>query len=160
MEILSVSIAEFAVAKSPVVLETQSLGSCIGIVLFDPATHVGGLAHVMLPDSKKVSISNKPGKYADTAIREMLDKMVAMGANKGTIIAKIVGGACMFSGTNISEFLNIGFRNVSSTKNILKEYRIPLIAEDCGGSYGRTVEFHTDTGKLIIKSATCETKEL
>ncbi|MHB9155638.1 MAG: chemotaxis protein CheD [Endomicrobiales bacterium] len=160
MEIISVSIAEIAVAKNPAVLETQSLGSCVGIALYDPVSHIGGLAHIMLPDSKMMSMGGKPGKYANTAVKEMLDRMLAAGARRTMIVSKIAGGACMFSGVGVSEFMNIGLRNVAATKNILKELGIPLTGEDTGGNFGRTVELHTDTGKLMIKSAMHEIREI
>lgn len=160
MELISVSIAELAVAKAPVILETQSLGSCVGVALLDPVSKIGGLAHIMLPDSKKVTISGKPGKYADTALAEMITRMTAMGANRAGIVAKMAGGACMFTGVGANEYMNIGGRNVAAVKALLKEQHIPLLAEDTGGTYGRTIEFHTATGKLQIKSAMQDTKEI
>ncbi len=160
METVCVNIAEYAVIKAPATIETRSLGSCVGIILYDIVSKIGGLAHIMLPDSKKVSIGGKPGKYADIAIELMLNKMVEMGANRNNVIAKMAGGACMFTGTNISDFMNIGLRNVTAIKSILKEFKINLIAEDCGGSHGRTIEFHSDTGKLVIKSSMAPTKEI
>lgn len=160
MELICVSIAELAVAKSPVILETQSLGSCVGVALLDPVSKIGGLAHIMLPDSKKVTIPGKPGKYADTALVEMIERMVTMGANRMGMVAKMAGGACMFSGVGVSEFMNIGGRNITAVKALLKEQHIPLLAEDCGGNFGRTIEFQTATGKLLIKSAMHDIKEI
>ena len=160
METICISIAEIAVVKTPAILETRSLGSCVGIVLHDIISKTSGLAHIMLPDSKKVSFGGKPGKYADIAIDTMLKQMIEMGATRNNIIAKMAGGACMFTGANLSDFMNIGLRNTAAIKAILKELKINLIAEDCGASYGRTIEFHTETGKLIIKSSMAPTKEI
>lgn len=160
METICVNIAEIAVSKTPAILETRSLGSCVGIVLYDMVSKISGLAHIMLPDSKKVGLGGKSGKYADIAIDCMLNKMIEMGANKKNIIAKMAGGACMFSGTNLSDFMNIGQRNVAAIKNILRELDIKLIAEDCGASYGRTIEFHTETGRLTINSSMAPKKEI
>lgn len=162
MDIISVSIAEIAVARNPMVLETQSLGSCVGIALYDPVARIGGLAHIMLPDSKTITIGGKPGKYANTAIKEMLSRMIAAGAHKSQIVSKMAGGACMFTGIGIGvgEFMNIGTRNVAACKNVLKELGIPLTGEDTGGNYGRTVELHTENGRLLIKSAMHEVKEI
>ena len=159
-ETICVNIAEFVVAKNPVILETRSLGSCVGIVLYDVVSKICGLAHIMLPDSKKVSFGGRPGKYADIALNQILKKMLELGANKGTIVAKMAGGACMFSGPSISDFMNIGLRNETAIKNILSELKINLLAEDCGGSHGRTIEFNSQTGKLIIKSSMAPTKEI
>jgi len=160
METVFVNIAEFAVVNNPAVIETRSLGSCVAIALYDISTRACGLAHIMLPDSKKVNVGGKPGKYADVAIESMLKKMLTMGVSRGNIVAKIAGGACMFSGLSGSDFMNIGLRNVSAIKTVLKDLRINLIAEDTGGSYGRTIEFHTETGKLIVKSTMAPTKEI
>jgi len=129
-------------------------------VLYDVSTRTTGLAHIMLPDSKKVNVGGKPGKYVDVAITAMLSRMLALGINKVNIVAKIAGGACMFSGLSVSDFMNIGLRNVSAIKTVLKELGIKLVAEDTGGSYGRTVEFHTDSGKLVVKSTMAPTKEI
>ena len=160
METICVNIAEFTVVKNPAVIETRSLGSCVGIVLYDIVTRTCGLAHIMLPDSKMVRVGGKPGKYADIAIEAMLNQMIAVGVNRNNVIAKIAGGACMFSGLSLTDFMNIGLRNVSAIKNVLKELKINLISEDTGGSYGRTIEFHSETGKLIIKSSMAPTKEI
>jgi chemotaxis protein CheD len=160
METVCVNIAEFEIVNNPKVIETRSLGSCVAIVLYDVSTRTTGLAHIMLPDSKKVNVGGKPGKYVDVAITTMLNRMLALGINKVNIVAKIAGGACMFSGLSVSDFMNIGLRNVSAIKTVLKELGIKLVAEDTGGSYGRTVEFHTDSGKLIVKSTMAPTKEI
>ena len=93
METTCVNIAEFAVVKNPATIETRSLGSCVGIVLYDLKTKACGLAHIMLPDSKKVTVGGKPGKYADIALEKMLGKMLEMGVNKNNVIAKMAGGA-------------------------------------------------------------------
>jgi len=160
IEKICVNIAELAVAKNPAILETRSLGSCVGIVLYDIITKTSGLAHVMLPDSKKISFGGKPGKYADIAIDNMLAKMLEMGCIKTNIIAKMAGGACMFTGPSISDFMNIGLRNVTAIKEVLKASKISLYSEECGGTHGRTIEFHSDTGKLVIKSSMAPTKEI
>ncbi|MBN1824100.1 MAG: chemotaxis protein CheD [Endomicrobiales bacterium] len=157
---ISINIAEFAIAKHSEIIETQSLGSCVGVALYDRTTKMGGLAHIMLPDSKKVMVGGKPGKYADVAIKLMVDKLQEAGVNKMNLTAKIAGGACMFSGAGISDFMNIGLRNVNAIKQILSEMKIPLVAEDCGANHGRTVEFNLDSGKMTVKSSMASTKEI
>jgi chemotaxis protein CheD len=157
---ININISELKAIKENCILETQSLGSCLGIALFDPTTKTAALAHVMLPDSKKANVGTKPGKYADTAIFKMLKEMTKMGASKAMIVAKIVGGACMFSGSTISDFMNIGARNVETAKKLLSEQKIPVVAEDTGGKHGRTIEFNTNTGKVTVKSAMHPIKEI
>jgi chemotaxis protein CheD len=157
---ISVGISELKVVNTPATLDTQSLGSCLGIVIFDPLSKVAGLAHTMLPDSKQANVGNKPGKYVDTAIAEMLSQMTNMGAGKNVFVAKLVGGACMFSGSAIGDFMNIGSRNVAAAKSVLAELGIKILAEDTGGNHGRTIEFDSTTGKVLIKSAMHPIKEI
>lgn len=153
MEIIRVKMADLSVAKHPAILITQSLGSCVGIALYDRKKKIVGLAHIMLADSNAVKNNNNKAKFADTAIEEMLKKMLFLGSVKNDIIAKIAGGACMFSYTNNSDnFLNIGKRNIESTIKYLELKRIPLISMDVGGNYARTVEFDSGTGILMIKT--------
>ncbi|MFQ6118527.1 MAG: chemotaxis protein CheD, partial [Methanosarcinales archaeon] len=149
-----VGIADLKVGKSPDVFIALGVGSCVGIALYDPKCKCGGLAHIMLPDSKK-AINNEHlnhAKYADTAIDLMLKQMLSLGANKKNIISKIAGGAHMFL-FNGNNNMNIGERNVLAVKNKLKESNIKLVAEDTGKNYGRTLIFSTEDGKLIVKIA-------
>ena len=140
------------VCKAPDVITTLGLGSCIGLVLYDPVTKVGGMVHYMLPDSTKVRNNSNIAKFGDTGIRELLKRVVAAGASKPRLIAKIAGGARMFEVSGLSDVGNIGARNAEAAKAILKELGIRLVAEDTGLNYGRTVELHCDTGEFYIKS--------
>ncbi len=137
--IIKVGMADLNVCKAPDGLTTLGLGSCIGLTLYDPVTKIGGMVHYMLPDSTKVSNNSNKAKFADTGIEELLKKVIAAGASKTRLVAKIAGG-------------NIGARNAEAAKKILKEKGIRLVAEDTGLNYGRTVELHCDTGEFLIKS--------
>ena len=160
MDKINIGIAELKVINSPATLDTQSLGSCLGIVIYDPVTRIAGLAHTMLPDSRQVNVGNKPGKYVDTAVSELLAQMTKLGASKNTCVAKIIGGACMFSGSAVGDFMNIGTRNIAAAKQALAKLGIKIIAEDTGGNHGRTVEVNSTTGKVLIKAAMHPTKEI
>jgi chemotaxis protein CheD len=150
---LSVGISDWKIGRPPDVLVTYALGSCIGICLFDKIRKVAGLSHIMLPDSKSSGESNiNRMKFADTAIPDMLNKMLAMGAMQTGLTAKIAGGATMFA-TNCDRF-NIGERNIVAVKATLASMRIPIIAQDTGLNYGRTVFFYPETGVMKVKSAT------
>ena len=148
-EVIKVGMADLNVCKAPDVITTLGLGSCIGLVLYDPVTKVGGMVHYMLPDSTKVRNNSNIAKFGDTGIRE---RVVAAGASKPRLIAKIAGGARMFEVSGLSDVGNIGARNAEAAKAILKELGIRLVAEDTGLNYGRTVELHCDTGEFYIKS--------
>jgi chemotaxis protein CheD len=143
------------------ILKTTGLGSCVGVILFDPTSRVAGMAHVMLPTSSiaRDGVVNI-AKYADTAIPDMIERMLSIGANKGRLIAKIAGGAQMFAFSGTSDTMRIGPRNVETCKEILNNLRIPIHAEDTGANFGRTIEFHCSTGMLLIRSVQQGVKEI
>ena len=149
-EVIKVGMADLNVCKAPDVITTLGLGSCIGLVFYDPVSKVGGMVHYMLPDSTKVRNNSNIAKFADTGIDELLRRVIAAGANKGRLIAKIAGGARMFEVSG--DVGNIGARNAEAAKAKLKQLGIRLVAEDTGLNYGRTVELHCDTGEFYIKS--------
>ena len=158
--VITVGISDMKVASAPNVLVTYALGSCVGICLYDSFLKIAGLAHIMLPcDNNKNAADNKY-KYADICIPMMLNEMIKLGCNKGRLVAKIVGGASMFQVSGDNEIGNIGNRNVESTKNVLKSLRIPIIAEDTGSNYGRTVWFNSNTGAVEVKSYAHQIKNL
>lgn len=151
-EMIKVGMADLKLCKSPDGITTLGLGSCVGIALRDPINKIGGLAHIMLPDSTKIQNNSSVPKFADTGIQELVDQMVKAGAVQSRIVAKIAGGAQMFSFQNKSELVAIGARNVEATKTKLRELHIRILAEDTGESYGRTVEFYPETGDFVIKA--------
>jgi len=154
-EIVKVAMADLKVSREPTVLITIGLGSCIGVALYDPVVKVGGLAHIMLPASRRAggSDGSNPMKYADTGIEMTLAKMIELDAVKGRITAKIAGGAHMFSSMKEgATFLKIGDNNAAAVKEKLAQEKIKLLAEDTGNDYGRTVELHTKDGSYVIKT--------
>ncbi|AHM56635.1 chemoreceptor glutamine deamidase CheD [Peptoclostridium acidaminophilum DSM 3953] len=157
-EYIKVGMADYKIGTGDDVLVTLGLGSCVGIVLYDKFKRIGGMAHIMLPSSKEIKNNANKAKFADTALEEMLYEIVKMGAIKGRIIAKIAGGAQMFSIAAKGTTLNIGQRNVDAVKEKLGELRIPIIAEDTLGNYGRTIEFSCSNGDLKIRSVGKGTK--
>lgn len=141
-----IGIGETAVERNPAVIVTLGLGSCVGVCMRDPVARVGGMAHVMLPESSDRNVKN-PGKYADTAVKYLVEKLFEMGASLSRIEAKIAGGAAMFdSGT-----MNIGKKNTDAVKHWLKYYDIPLKAEDIGGNRARSIEYNVESGKLLVR---------
>lgn len=149
---IKVGMADLKICKSPDGITTLGLGSCVGIALRDPISKVGGLAHIMLPDSTKIQNSTSIPKFADTGIQELVKQMISAGASKNRIVAKIAGGAQMFSFQNKSDLVAVGERNVEATKKKLRELGIRILAEDTGENYGRTVEFYPESGDFIIKA--------
>ena len=152
-EIIKVGMADLNVCKSPDGITTLGLGSCVGVAIRDPITKVGGLAHVMLPDSTQIENNSNKYKFADTGIEELVKKIIAIGGNKSRLEAKIAGGAQMFAyGNTKSDMIRVGERNVIASKKKLEELKIPLIAEDTGDTYGRTVIFYPATGVFTIRA--------
>ena len=150
-QMIKVGMADLNICKSPNAITTLGLGSCIGIALYDPVTKIGGLAHIMLPDSTQIRNNANIAKFADTGITELVSRMVRAGASRTRLVAKIAGGAKMFevTGTAIG---SIGEKNAAASKKKLRELGIRPLAEDTGLNYGRTVELHCDTGEYYIKS--------
>lgn len=153
-EIIKVGIADLKTCVPPNGITTLGLGSCVGIALRDTSNKIGGLAHIMLPDSTAIRNGNlNIAKFADTGIVELVKQMEKLGARRGHLVAKIAGGATMFSFQGGSSSMGqVGQRNVEATKKKLGELRIPIIAEDTGANYGRTVIFYPETGDFHIRS--------
>ena len=153
---INVGISDLNIAFAPDVLVTYALGSCVGICLFDKKSNISGLGHIMLPwSTDATNPSENKRRYADTGITELANLMKAKGANFQYVVAKIAGGAQMFATT--SNIFNIGERNVDAVKKVLNNFKIPIIAEQTGSNFGRTVFFDSNTGLMHIKSASRET---
>jgi len=150
--LVKVGMADMQVLKHPGMLTTLGLGSCVGVAIYDLTTKTIGLAHIMLPDSNAAVNASNIYKFADTAIDKMVEEMIALGAKKSSMVAKVAGGAQMFSFSNSNDIMRIGERNTLSVKQKLKEHGIRIVAEDTGGNYGRTIEFYSDDGRLIVKT--------
>ena len=161
---IKVGMADLAVCKYPDALTTLGLGSCVGIALYDPVTKVSGLAHIMLPDSTKIKNNQNIAKFADTGIEELIKQMIKIGASKTRLVAKIAGGAQMFafktSTSQANDMMQVGARNVEAVKAVLKKEAIRLLAEDTGLNYGRTIEFYSENGQLLIKRVGKESKTI
>ncbi len=151
-KMIKIGMAELDVCLPPDAITTLGLGSCVGVVLYDPTKKICGMVHVMLPDSTKIKNNENIAKFADTGIDELLKRVIALGANRRSIVSKIAGGAQMFSFKTDNDMLRVGERNVEACKAKLKQLQIPIIAEDTGKNSGRTIEFYPETGELLVKS--------
>ena len=149
---IKIGMAELNVCLPPDAITTLGLGSCVGVVLYDPGKKISGMVHVMLPDSTKIKNNENIAKFADTGIEELLRRVVALGANRRALVAKIAGGAQMFAFKSDNDMLRVGDRNVEATKEKLAQLQIPIIAQDTGSNVGRTIEFYPETGELLVKS--------
>lgn len=152
MALIKVGMADYKVGRSTDTLISYGLGSCIGISLYDPIRKVGGLLHIMLPDSTQARSSDNPAKFADTGIPLMINEVVSLGATKARLVAKIAGGAQMFAFSNATDIMRVGTRNAEVCKQILRKNGIKVIAEDTGGNYGRTVSIDLASGVYKVKT--------
>lgn len=157
---IKVGIADMNVAFTPDRIITVGLGSCIGIALYDRINLIGGLVHIMLPDSTQFSSINNPLKFADLAIPILLTKMESMGANRNNIKAKISGGASMFNFSDKKMIMDIGSRNNIAVRKTLEKLTIPIVSDDVGGNKGRTMIFDTSSGVVLIRTVGLGTKEI
>lgn len=149
---VKVGIAQWKVAKAPYRLITLGLGSCVGIALYDSLIRVGGLAHIMLPDSRQFPNQQNLAKFADSALPALVEEMVRWGASQQRLVAKLAGGAQMFNFNQGGSLLNIGQRNIAAVKETLKELGIRVVGEDTGGNLGRTMILNTENGEVYIRT--------
>lgn len=152
-DLVVVGISDYKIGVNPSILVTYALGSCVGICIYDEQLKIGGLSHIMLPDSSMFpKIGANRMKFADTAIYDMLQELIIKGANPRRLTARIAGGAQMFKVQAEGPLGAIGARNIKSVKSVLEDFRIPIIVEDVGLNYGRTVFFELDTGIMRVQS--------
>lgn len=161
VEEVRVDMAAMKVESRPVELLT-SVGSCVGICLYDSAHKCGGLAHIMLPHSSLGPQEPLPSKYADTAVPALVKAirgLTGIAGAESRLSAKIAGGANMFANTSATG-LDIGAKNIKAVREALLEHKIRLIGEDVGGSHGRRISFNLASGVTIIKLHNGEIRKL
>ena len=151
-KVIKVGMADLNVCVSPDSITTLGLGSCVGIAIRDPVTKIGGLAHVMLPDSSSIRNNTNIPKFADTGIEELVKQVVAKGANRGRLVAKIAGGAQMFAFQSKNEMVRVGERNVEATIKKLAQLKIHVLESDTAKNYLITVIFYPETGDFVIRA--------
>ena len=148
---IRVRVADYAVAAAGTIC-TVGLGSCVAIVLYDPTACVGGMAHVLLPDESMSRDRSNPAKFPTTAVPLVLKEMRQLGARANRIRATIVGGASMFGNLLPVGGINIGERNVIAVREVLSEANLPIVGEDTGSDYGRSVYLFLDDGRVEVRS--------
>lgn len=168
--IIKVEMGDGAVSKSPDIIISQGIGSCVVLTLYNAKTKIGGMAHIMMPEKIKNSKYRiQKGnilasgfldcQFADTAVPALLKEMRKEVLSGQDIYAKIIGGARMFSSyADIKSC--IGEENITSIKQILQKHKIPIAGFDVGGSHGRNIEFHLESGRVVVKAFGKEDKEI
>jgi chemotaxis protein CheD len=140
------------------VFVTYSLGSCVGVTMYDPVAMIGGMIHCMLPMSKidPAKAQSLPYMFVDTGVSELLTALYKLGAERNRLVTKVAGAASLLDEKGL---FKIGERNYTVLRKLLWKNNILIEAEDVGGTAARTMYLYMDTGKTIIKSGGKE-KEL
>jgi chemotaxis protein CheD len=150
---IRIRVADFAVREAAAgTISTIGLGSCVAIALYDAVARVGGMAHVLLPNESMSRDRSNPAKFSTTAVPLLLAEMHRVGAQLERIRAKIVGGASMFGSLVPNGGMTIGERNVTAVRCALAEARVPIVGEDTGSDYGRSVFLFLDDGRVEVRS--------
>lgn len=161
-KILRVRISEYQIAQSGILLKSYGLGSCIGVVIWDAEKKLGAMAHILLPYSKNSDGNRSSARYAGNAVAILIQELIKAGADKKRLVAKIAGGANMFSAKfnppDKELQAEIGARNIRAVRKALSQNGIPLVAQEVGGELGRTIEFDPGTGALLIYKSNGEGK--
>ncbi|MFZ7131520.1 MAG: chemotaxis protein CheD [Eubacteriales bacterium] len=148
---IKVGIADYKIACNPDKLITIGLGSCVGIAIYDKTSKVGGLSHIMLPDSTLFTRDIKIEKFADLAITKMVEELYKFNSRK--LVAKIAGGASMFNFPDKKMISDIGNRNVMAVEKKLQELNIPILGKHTGGNMGRTMIVELEKFQVNIRTA-------
>jgi len=157
-----VGMGEIKVARNPSTLTCLGLGSCVVLIIYDEVEKTGGIAHIMLPSNNHAQpeTRNPIGKYADTAPKFLVKKLLNIGANKNFLKAKIIGGADMFPEFRTDMLSNLGTRTVDVLTTGLEKLGIPVVGEDVGGHQGRSLLFDLENGRVTIKTIFGDIKEI
>jgi chemotaxis protein CheD len=133
-------------------LVTYALGSCVGVGVFDPASSVGGLLHVLLPESSldTEKAAKNPCMFADTGVVELLNRCLALGAAKSRLRVWLAGGSAVMDTRGV---FNIGKRNQLAVRKALWKAGLLTLSEDLGGQGSRTVRLEVGTGTFWIRAA-------
>lgn len=147
-----VRVADLQIGSSGDVLVTLGLGSCVAIMLYDSVAQVGGLAHILLPSRSLGRGDENPGRFPQSAIPALLDRMADLGADRRRVTARLVGGASMFASLAPAGSIQMGDRNLIAAREVLTGLAIPIIGEVVGGSEGRSVWFEVASNRLRVRS--------
>lgn len=147
-----IKVADWAVDTGDTVLVTLGLGSCVAMVLYDAGARTGAMAHLMLPSPALSRDRSRPGKFPETALPVLLERLAALGVGRQRLRARLVGGASMFANVGQPGTPNMGERNVQAARDVLKAAHIPIVGEETGKAHGRSVYFYLPDGRLEVRS--------
>jgi chemotaxis protein CheD len=147
-----IGVGDMAVSNnSQAILSTYALGSCIGVVAYDPVSAVGGILHLMLPDStiSPGKAATQPAMFADTGLPLFFRSLIGLRADRSRLRIFVAGGAGVLTG---SDSFRIGERNTKATLDFLARNALPTIRVVTGGTINRTVHLEVRTGGMTLKT--------
>jgi chemotaxis protein CheD len=154
---IAVGLAEIKISKSlDDVLVAFGLGSCLGIGMYDPSLHLGGMLHAVLPTCTDGELSPK---YVNTGIELLLNEMIQAGALKNRLVIRVAGGANMLNVSSLSNTFDIGNRNIESSHIAFAKLGIKPKVEEVGGKIGRTVRLYVSDGRMTIRMMGAQERE-
>ena len=148
---LVVGIAEYAVAKaSKTTVSTYALGSCIGVIAYDPSIHAGGMLHFMLPDStlSPEKAAAHPAMFADTGVPVFFNALKGLGVSRSHLRIFLAGGASVLEGP---DNFRIGARNIQAVRHLINVYGCSIVGEQMGGLVNRSVHLSLENGVIDLK---------
>ena len=152
MKEVIVKVADWAAERGDGVIVTLGLGSCVAIMLHDPQREAGGMAHILLPSRSLAHDATNPAKFPDSAVPLLVERLRALGADPRRLVAKLAGGASMFSQLMTPGTIQMGERNIVAARSALRAASIPIVREAVGGERGRSIRFHVKDGRVEIRS--------
>ena len=152
MKDIIVKVADWGAERGDRVLVTLGLGSCVAIMLHDPERGAGAMAHVLLPSRSLARDVTNPAKFPDSAVPLLVERLKGLGAEPRRLVAKLAGGASMFSQLMTPGTIQMGERNIVAARNALRAASIPIVREAVGGERGRSVRFYVKDGRAEIRS--------
>ena len=152
MKEVIVKVADWAAERGDGVIVTLGLGSCVAIMLHDPQMKAGAMAHVLLPSRSLAHDTSNLAKFPESAVPLLVERLKALGADPRRLVAKLAGGASMFSQLMTPGTIQMGERNIVASRNALRAASIPIVKEAVGGERGRSIRFHVKDGRVEIRS--------
>ena len=147
-----VKVADWAAEQGDAVLVTLGLGSCVAIMLHDAESKAGAMAHVLLPSTSLARDITNHAKFPDTAVPLLVGHLKRLGADPRRLVAKLAGGASMFSQLVTPGTIQMGERNVLAARSVLRAAGIPIACESVGGERGRSIRFYVGDGRVEVRS--------
>jgi chemotaxis protein CheD len=153
MNKIQVPLASFRLAKTPDILACYGVGSCVVVTLYDPELKLAAMAHVMLPGKGDEGKDCHGAKYSGQAIEGMIQELLRGGSSRERWVAKMAGGAQMLRWVPAPKGRPPGRQNVEAIRKKLNQEKIPVVGQDVGKDFGRSVEFCTASGQMHIRTS-------